>query len=865
MTRSLRAGAAAVAVVVAGSLAVTDVSIARAESETGGITIDYLTDRWKDGPVLVSPNGQYAAFALLEEGPRDALFERTSLFTGVRIVDLHDLSRDVTVTFPPIEKPSGRPIAFSLDGNSLRIITYPDIRVFDLDSFRIVDTVDVAPFFESRGEDTVASISRNISPNLEYLWKAYVKAVFEDSVDLQLTLDVVTLSGDPVGRWSEDRNFDVLDAILDLPITTSENGKRLYVSRNSELTIVPMETPSEAVTMTLDMQSLRGRWGIVDESPSGNLLFALHESGFVIIDIRSKRVVAEFPKNEWNQDKGVQFSPDDRLVVAWLNPDESRDRTSRFVFDVETGKSTPWEDPVFDAFDGSDWHPLSTGQSVIVRAQNSRLYTSVIDWSGPTMAERPVVSVEGDGPVFVQKLDGDRFSVVETQVDDSKYDPSLDAAQERVIGGTISVTYTFGTISPLDNVGISIPGYALVFDESGKIAVSVGRDNIVSVWDMETNTRRQSFRLPERKNVYSESRKMWTFYTWTGFSNEGLMVSADGSTMFFAVERWESFDDGRNGNRDITLSSMSLVTGEVTDIATFAGVAIQAAGLDRGENRILLCVQDGFYGFDTNPTLELLAIDVVTGETVNQVEVTDCGREIVAVSPTKAVTYGNATIRSLDVTTGEAGRAVGTRVSQDWVRISPDGEVAIAFARDLDYDVGPGFDDYPQKAGALYLAETSGSDTGFEELARTIVEWEGEASALGDFSPDGSLFYWVHDGQMKAFSVPDGETVDLAPNTVEAPPRSELSMAGMSPDGATLWVRVDFREGDFEFIPLEIPGFFEGNPEQPEAAHPGDIISIVGNSGWLIPGLLGVGSAGLVAVWWWRMRRNTLDATGSVA
>ena len=864
MTRSLRAGAAAVAVVVAGSLVATDVSSARAEMGASQVTVDYGTVSWKDS-VLVSPNGQYAAFTLLEEGFDELYRETRVLITGVRVVDLTELSRDVTVTFPPTVKPEGLPIAFSLDGKSLRIITYPDIRVFDLDSFRIVDTVDVDPFLE--GREAFRGLPQGITSTLEYLWKAYDELA-QDSADFQVTfqlaLDVVTLAGDPVFRWTENGKADPVD-IVDLAIAASENGKRLYLSRDTELTIVPLETPSEAVTMTLDMQSFRGRFSIVDESPSGNLLFALHKSGFVIIDIRSKRVVAEFPMNEWNQDKGVQFSPDDRLVVAWRNSDESRDRTSRFVFDLETGESTPWEDPVFDAFDLSDWHPLSTGQSVIVRAKNSRLYTSVIDWSGPTMMERPVVSLEGDGPVFVQKLDGDRFSVVETQVDDSKYDPSLDAAQERVIGGTISVTYTFGTISPLDNVGISIPGYALVFDESGKIAVSVGLANIVSVWDMETNTRRQSFRLPERKNVYSESRKMWTFYTWTGFSNEGLMVSADGSTMYFAVERSEQFDDGRNGNRDITLSSMSLVTGEVTEIATFAGVASQAAGLDRGENRILLCVQDGFYGFDTNPTLELLAIDVVTGETVNQVEVTDCGREIVAVSPTKAVTYGNATIRSLDVTTGEAGRAVGTRVSQDWVRISPDGEVAIAFARDLDYDVDPGFDDYPQKAGALYLAETSGSDTGFEELARTIVEWEGEASALGDFSPDGSLFYWVHDGQMKAFSVPDGETVDLAPNTVEAPPRSELSMAGMSPDGATLWVRVDFQEGDFEFIPLEIPGFFEGNPEQPEAAHPGDIISIAGNSGWLIPGLLGVGSAGLVAVWWWRMRRNTLDATGSVA
>jgi hypothetical protein len=837
----LRGFAGGVAALLAVSMVTSGDSVAQATNTFSEVTVEYSSDFPAD-PV-VSPDGTIAAFPLFGESTEvfdefGNFFQRKPLI-GVRVVDLRDSTRDEIV---PLDSGSPRnesnAVAFSSSGDALHIDTGTDIVVFDLASFTVTNR-----------------LTPRISSNFVY---------FSSTLEHFYELDYVTFP--PILRVvSVVTGASVFEAVVDRAEPEfSNDGQWLYVAVVDGLLVVPLGQATGKQTVSFQDNPLGVLGGVRKESSSGNLLaldtrnprdFA--ETGFVILDVSTGDAIAEVPI-EYDLNTYVEvfaFSPDDRFVLFGTTTNSETTNSSEqtlSILEIASGTLTPLDDPAIDFYTFlSSPYPVSTGETAWL--WDSML--TVFDWDDRSVVEQRTIALPSNRPwgwsAIRHRPDTDELVIFSQELDD---DFSGGGTADGAGTASRNATYFFQTISLTERSEFTIQGKAVGFDDSGNLAVSVNSTgSVVSVWDLLEQTRKASFRFPAESGGTDDSQ---TTVFLDESSDATVMVSPDGQTAYFIVTTTQYFYDQGNSSSSSVLWAMSTSTGEFSELATLPEGYVQARAYDPANNRILLVTLTNPDDWESPRILSEIDISSGQAKTLTSVEMQGVSR-IVRVSESTALVVDYGDIVSLNLATGARGRGLSWPMgSSRWIQVSPNGEVGAAFTIDVRYD-DAGSEQI--LGGTVSMEAIPGAEAFSNQLATPVLEVPPGNTVAGVFSADGDILYLVFDDGVKALSVPDGETIELAPHTLSLPGGQQPVLATLSPNGTTVWVGLGRAEMITGFYPVTLPAVIDTPTNQGGLDGLGLFDA---DWGWLIPWVVFLGSAGLVAGWLLRANSRTRSTEG---
>lgn len=817
---------AVVAIAVAATFAGVGVQPADASTGPVDIVVEYSNPNYV-GSLVVSPDGSLVVVPVYGEVIYSEEYVPPPPLLGVRIVDLTDTTQDQTIIFPvPSTSQSFPPYAFTRDGSLLLVEAEFELFVVDVATMELRPSV---PIFDP-------SLFPTYSPTLEF----YYQFAYGDG-GVPLLLVSSALTGSII--FSEEMPF--------APAQFSRDGERLYVPQGGALLEISVTGDSRIIPFE-DSLTLGVPGSVVSESPSGNIVLlevtgsgGYPRTGLAAVDRAAGRVVAEIPLSSPDASVGiVTYSPDDRLVVfsEFNNSDTGFDSALEIV-DLETGEISPWDDALIAdyVFSGSFFPVMDSNQSIFFESGSGTLRT--IDWDGPTVISERLLGLANSQSSFWEPLkhfpELNELLLVATDANYDNYD--YGEWPDRPPSGTVTVTYTFERVALVEETAFTIRGAALGFDETGTIGVSLTTDSqqIISVWDVENQTRLESFPLIFGDEYFSDSGYLSHFVE---TPRDGqLMVSPDGQTVYLIATRSEFSFDTEIGVTDSIVWAMSTQTGELSEIASFDESGVNLSGYDASRESLLV----GVAGFaDTSRPTEILEIELTTGQTNSLFSVRDPDTGIARLGEGKLVMFGARGVVALDATTGQRNRQLLFPALADSLRVSvsPDGLAAVGVGTQAEFlpsgEVEP-------KGGFVAMGVIPGSDGESDQFADSLIEWTGAGAGAATFSPDGTVLYLLTDNGFLAFSVPEGTPLELSPAAVSLPANSLPLTAFLSPDGETMWVGVGSNDVVVAFTPVPLPEIVVAD----QADETSSQLLPTGTPEWLIPGLVLLASLALVGVW----------------
>ena len=829
MRRRLLAVHLVVAAVVAGSTVHLSVPAANASTGQVDIVVEYSSN-FGIGEFFVSPDGSVVAFPIF--GPGDDFTPSTEI-VGVRLVDLTTSTRDDTIMFDwPASLFQGNPIAFSKDSSVLYVNTEIELLLIDTATFTVVGGIPLGGGF---------STTVRYSPTFDYFYDWLPPVTFGDPPVLVLgstgqlvpTFEATTSRGNVNFSAVNPRAFvDQPYGVLQISLTTGEPTPVFFdgvvtLGRAGELVA---ETPSgDVIVMTLREQ--RG--------------FTV--TGLVVIDANAGEVLTELPVSDFGLSTRLAgVSPNGRFLLFQeesFDPVQGVGSSALTVFSVDTGETTPWEEPLLGEFPGTNIFPLTSGNRSAWFVENSGLLLT-FNWDTLTVESEKLVGLPaglwGTWRPALHVASTDELLLVASDINYDNFD--FGDFPNRPASGTIVVTYAFDWISLEDQAGFVIRGSALGLDASGTLAVSLNEvDRTVSVWDVETQTLRSIFPLTVWEADFDYPRLLDTYANLP--PNRNLLVSPDGQTVYFVVTRALTFFEGGENSSDVIVWAMSTETGQFSQVAFFdnAYVRVTPSHFD-GDTIILgLSAPD-----DWETPVTIVDVSVNTATVTELFTVPFPGETIQRVGDDRFALFGSGSVSTLVESTGRQGPDLvfpgsGGGITQ--VAVSSTGQFAAAAITQYDFSSSG---QQLQQGGVVAVGQIPADDSSTDQLADVVANWDAENSAVVAFSYNETLLYVVSDEGVSIFSLPDGEQLPTSAVDVSFPANSRLETALLSPDGGSIWVGISVGSSVAGFYDVPLPELVDSE----ESSQSSGMVFIPEQfPGWFIPGALLAVSLVVGAVW----------------